>query len=199
MGLHMQIFSKTLFEMTKRRRISYLLQAMPYLLKVSNWKHIRKMSSVSANAFITSNFTSSQRRTSRYCTDYTILGKFSYYPQLKSSQFCRKRRTLVFSKSNGESSLAVEDEWLKKLPDKTKPLYAHSIPCIEAWLKNLGFYQSKDDVSVWIIEKVDWHAQLSLDVTDLCIRSEFLFYNHNLIVSELGLDKNPVFLYEVRV
>ncbi|KAL7003541.1 hypothetical protein U1Q18_004693 [Sarracenia purpurea var. burkii] len=80
------------------------------------------------------------------------------------------RRTLVFSKSSGEAELsAAESEWLKKLPDKKKPLYCHSLPCVEAWLKKLGFYQSKDDRAVWFVEKPDWHAQLSLDVTDLYI------------------------------
>ncbi|XP_076937440.1 uncharacterized protein LOC143605069 [Bidens hawaiensis] len=64
---------------------------------------------------------------------------------------------------------AVEDEWLKNLPDK-KPVYSHSLPCIEAWLKQLGFVQRSDDRAVWVIEKADWHAKLSLDLTDLYIR-----------------------------
>lgn len=64
----------------------------------------------------------------------------------------------------------TEEEWLKKLPDKKKPLYSHSLPCVEAWLKSLGFYQSREDRAVWFVEKPDWHAQLSLDITDLSIR-----------------------------
>ncbi|KAL9237366.1 hypothetical protein vseg_011923 [Gypsophila vaccaria] len=79
-----------------------------------------------------------------------------------------------FPSENPETSpditATTTDEWLSKLPDKKKPLYAHSLPCIEAWLRSLGFYQSRDDRAVWFIEKVDWHAQLSLDVTDLYIR-----------------------------
>lgn len=66
-----------------------------------------------------------------------------------------------------------EDEWLQKLPEKTKPLYTHSLPCIEAWLKSLGFNQSKDDRALWVVNKSDWCAQLSLDVTDLYVRSVF--------------------------
>lgn len=62
------------------------------------------------------------------------------------------------------------DEWIQKLPEKNKALYSHSLPCIEAWLRSLGFYQSKEDRAVWHIEKPDWHAQLSLDITDLYIR-----------------------------
>ncbi|CAH8329053.1 unnamed protein product [Eruca vesicaria subsp. sativa] len=88
-----------------------------------------------------------------------------------SSPIRRKTLTLVYSKSSEAEEVSdTEDEWLKKLPEKNKPLYSHSLPCIEAWLRKLGFYQSKDDRAVWLIQKPDWHAQLSLDVTDLCIR-----------------------------
>lgn len=76
------------------------------------------------------------------------------------------------SGSGGETE--EEDEWLQRLPDKKKPLYSHSLPCVEAWLRSLGFYQSKEDRAVWFVEKPDWHAHLSLDVTDLYIRSSFL-------------------------
>ncbi|CAH2070179.1 unnamed protein product [Thlaspi arvense] len=88
-----------------------------------------------------------------------------------SSPIRRKTLTVVSSKSSEAEDVSdTEDEWLKKLPEKNKPLYSHSLPCIEAWLRKLGFYQSKDDRAVWLIQKPDWHAQLSLDVTDLCIR-----------------------------
>lgn len=85
----------------------------------------------------------------------------------------RKSLTPAFSKSPEEAeelSSEPEDEWLNKLPEKKKPLYSHSLPCIEAWLRSLGFYQSKEDRAVWLVEKPEWHAQLSLDVTDLYIR-----------------------------
>lgn len=61
-------------------------------------------------------------------------------------------------------------EWLNKLPDKTEPMYLHSLPCIEAWLRSLGFYQSREDRSAWIIENPNWHARLYLDITDIYIR-----------------------------
>ncbi|XP_068644656.1 uncharacterized protein [Aristolochia californica] len=99
---------------------------------------------------------------------------------LRSLSFCSYRefpvclQTRSFSRGSRRKSLvvcrAVEGEWLEKLPDKKKPLYSHSLPCIEAWLKKLGFYQSREDRAVWFVEKPDWHAQLSLDVTDLYIR-----------------------------
>ncbi|EFH40462.1 hypothetical protein ARALYDRAFT_918349 [Arabidopsis lyrata subsp. lyrata] len=103
--------------------------------------------------------------------------KASIFPRCRSFTFSssfsirRKPLILVSSKSSDAEEVSdTEDEWLKKLPEKNKPLYSHSLPCIEAWLKKLGFYQSKDDRAVWLIKKPDWHAQLSLDVTDLCIR-----------------------------
>lgn len=82
----------------------------------------------------------------------------------------RRRKTLTLVSSSSAELSAVDEEWLKKLPEKKKPLYSHSLPCIEAWLKKLGFRQSKDDRAVWFAEKPEWHAQLSLDVTDLYIR-----------------------------
>ncbi|KAF8114818.1 hypothetical protein N665_0033s0010 [Sinapis alba] len=91
---------------------------------------------------------------------------FSSYSPIR-----RKTLTVVSAKSSEAEEVSdTEDEWVKKLPEKNKPLYSHSLPCIEAWLRKLGFYQSKDDRAVWLIQKPDWHAQLSLDVTDLCIR-----------------------------
>ncbi|XP_073064279.1 uncharacterized protein [Primulina eburnea] len=82
--------------------------------------------------------------------------------------FSASRKTFFRSKLSEASG--EEDEWLQKLPDRKKPLYSHSLPCVEAWLKSLGFHQSKDDRAVWFVENPDWHAQLSLDVTDLCTR-----------------------------
>ncbi|KAI9380606.1 hypothetical protein POPTR_016G123100v4, partial [Populus trichocarpa] len=90
------------------------------------------------------------------------------YPLCK---FPRKPKRIVSSKSSEvEEISSTGDEWLQTLPDKKKPLYSHNLPCIEAWLKGLGFYQSKKSHAVWFVEKPDWHAQLSLDVTDLYIR-----------------------------
>ncbi|XP_010914343.1 uncharacterized protein [Elaeis guineensis] len=96
--------------------------------------------------------------------------KFLSRPQTLALSLRRRRGTLFSSKPSSAELSAAEEEWLKKLPDKKKPLYSHSLPCIEAWLKNLGFYQSREDRAVWFAEKPDWHAQLSLDVTDLYIR-----------------------------
>ncbi|KAL1206710.1 hypothetical protein V5N11_027269 [Cardamine amara subsp. amara] len=108
---------------------------------------------------------------------HILSSKSSISPRCRSfassSSSLIRRKSLIRASSkssDAEESSETEDEWLKKLPEKNKPLYSHSLPCIEAWLRKLGFYQSKDDRAVWLIQKPDWHAQLSLDVTDLCIR-----------------------------
>ncbi|XP_009786238.1 uncharacterized protein LOC107770620 [Nicotiana tabacum] len=99
-----------------------------------------------------------------------LLSKFRSRPSpLTSSSPSRTRVACSKSSEEAEVSQTV-DEWLQKLPDKKKALYSHSLPCIEAWLRSLGFYQSRDDRALWFVEKPDWHAHLSLDITDLYIR-----------------------------
>jgi hypothetical protein len=68
------------------------------------------------------------------------------------------------------AALPSDAQWLERLPEKKKPLYTHSLPCIEAWLRNIGFAQAREDPSVWVAEMPLWHARLSLDVTDVHIR-----------------------------
>jgi hypothetical protein len=68
------------------------------------------------------------------------------------------------------AALPSDAEWLERLPEKKKPLYTHSLPGIEAWLRSIGFAQSREDRAVWVAETPLWHARLSLDVTDLHIR-----------------------------
>ncbi|CAM8908998.1 unnamed protein product [Rhodiola kirilowii] len=87
-----------------------------------------------------------------------------------SERKLRSKTTTFLRCARSALETTEDEEWLKRLPDKNKALYSHSLPCIEAWLKQLGFHQSKEDRAVWLIEKPEWHAQLSLDITDLHIR-----------------------------
>ncbi|KAL3570635.1 hypothetical protein D5086_027884 [Populus alba] len=67
--------------------------------------------------------------------------------------FPRKPKRIVSLKSSeAEEISSTGDEWLQTLPDKKKPLYSHSLPCIEAWLKGLGFYQSKESRAIWYLK-----------------------------------------------
>lgn len=135
------------------------------------------MSTISASIFPATHFLCSTNNSSssRFSLfSFSCPSSLSRYPSC-IYHLCHSRRktlTVVSSKSSEaeEELSSTEDEWLKKLPDKKKPLYSHSLPCIETWLRNLGFYRSKDDRAVWFIEKPEWHAQLSLDITDLFIR-----------------------------
>ena len=68
------------------------------------------------------------------------------------------------------AALPSDAQWLERLPEKKKPLYTHNLPCIEAWLRSLGFTQSREEPALWVAEMPLWHARLSLDVTDLHIR-----------------------------
>jgi hypothetical protein len=79
------------------------------------------------------------------------------------------------------AALPSDAQWLERLPEKKQPLYTHSLPCIEAWLRSLGFTQTSEDPAVWVSEMPLWHARLSLDVTDLHIRcaraAQFPFFS----------------------
>ncbi|KAH9303007.1 hypothetical protein KI387_014590, partial [Taxus chinensis] len=92
---------------------------------------------------------------------------------------CELRRRATCAKANASASCEsggggdTVDEWIKRLPDKKEPLYSHNLPCIEAWLRGLRFFQIKEDRALWHIHKPDWRAQLSLDITDLYISLSF--------------------------
>ncbi|XP_028783342.1 uncharacterized protein LOC114739408 isoform X2 [Neltuma alba] len=142
------------------------------------------MSTISSFTFINSNsnilfpfpLSPAPPPSSRTSSELQLLHPSSHYPKLPSTSVIRSissRKSLIHlccKSPEAEELYSPEDEWLQKLPEKKKPLYSHSLPCIEAWLQNLGFCQSNDDRALWFIQKPDWHAQLSLDITDLYIR-----------------------------
>ncbi|XP_051210448.1 uncharacterized protein [Lolium perenne] len=106
-----------------------------------------------------------------------LLPSHHYYPLRKNLSTCpsspravrglARRRGVALAAS---AALPSDAEWLERLPEKKKPLYTHSLPGIEAWLRSIGFAQSREDRAVWVAETPLWHARLSLDVTDLHIR-----------------------------
>lgn len=63
-----------------------------------------------------------------------------------------------------------DNVWLEKLPDRSSALYAHSLPCIEVWLRSMGFQQFPEVRENWILRRPDWNAELSMDVTELIVR-----------------------------
>ena len=140
------------------------------------------MSTIASSTFTNSNVSIPPSSTSSSSAQFpifrpTLFPKYLPCPHSLSISSRKPITTQVLCKSPEAEELSPqEDEWLQKLPEKNKPLYSHSLPCIEAWLKSLGFYQSKDDRAVWLVQKSDWHAQLYLDVTDLYIRLGFFFF-----------------------
>uniref|UniRef100_A0ACD5TDF7 Uncharacterized protein n=1 Tax=Avena sativa TaxID=4498 RepID=A0ACD5TDF7_AVESA len=86
----------------------------------------------------------------------------------RAARWLPRRRGVALAAS--AAARPSDAEWLERLPEKKKPLYTHSLPGLEAWLRSIGFAQSREDRAVWVAETPHWHARLSLDVTDLHIR-----------------------------
>ncbi|XP_027359304.1 uncharacterized protein LOC113867973 [Abrus precatorius] len=133
---------------------------------------IQSSTFTNTNVSLSPSLSSSSQKFPTFHPTLFIKPSFSPNPLSVSPRKSPFFTTPLFCKSPEaeEEASPPDDDWLQKLPEKSKPLYSHSLPCIEAWLKSLGFCQSKDDRAVWLIHKPDWHAQLSLDVTDLYIR-----------------------------
>jgi hypothetical protein len=86
------------------------------------------------------------------------------------------------------SARPSDAEWLERLPEKKKALYTHSLPGIEAWLRSIGFAQSREDRAVWVAETPLWHARLSLDVTDLHIRYHAICSDSASVLARTGTE-----------
>eukprot|EP00271_Cylindrocystis_brebissonii_P010243 TRINITY_DN26383_c0_g1_i1.p1 TRINITY_DN26383_c0_g1~~TRINITY_DN26383_c0_g1_i1.p1 ORF type:complete len:224 (-),score=15.89 TRINITY_DN26383_c0_g1_i1:436-1107(-) len=82
----------------------------------------------------------------------------------------RSNHQRLKAKASSSIDPETQEKWMKNLPDQGKALYAHSLPCIEAWLRSLGFEQDSDDAEKWILRRADWHAELSMDITELMVR-----------------------------
>ncbi|BAZ90367.1 hypothetical protein NIES932_18660 [Raphidiopsis curvata NIES-932] len=50
------------------------------------------------------------------------------------------------------------------------PLYNHSLPQIEEWLKNHGCQQDETELHCWRLKKQTWQAELWLDIEQLTVR-----------------------------
>ena len=56
------------------------------------------------------------------------------------------------------------------LPDSKTPLYNHPLPDIETWLTQLGCKQDPDNLHCWQIEKINWRAEICLEIEELTVR-----------------------------
>jgi hypothetical protein len=56
------------------------------------------------------------------------------------------------------------------LPSADTPLYNHPLPEIEKWLKAQGCEQDRDDLHCWHVERLNWKAELCLEIEELTVR-----------------------------
>jgi len=56
------------------------------------------------------------------------------------------------------------------LPEADTPLYNHTLPTIEEWLKTKGCNQDRENLHCWYLEKPVWKAEICLDVEELTVR-----------------------------
>jgi hypothetical protein len=50
------------------------------------------------------------------------------------------------------------------------PLYNHSLPRIEAWLREQGCKQDNQELHCWRLQKSSWNAELWLDTEQITVR-----------------------------
>ena len=50
------------------------------------------------------------------------------------------------------------------------PLYSHSLPQIEKWLKEQGCEQDENELHCWRIQRPSWEAKLWLDTEQITVR-----------------------------
>lgn len=56
------------------------------------------------------------------------------------------------------------------LPEADTPLYNHSLPTIEDWLRSKGCDQDQDNLHCWHLQKSAWKAEICLDTEELKVR-----------------------------
>ncbi len=58
------------------------------------------------------------------------------------------------------------------LPSAQTPLYNHTLPALEYWLKSLGGQQDSQALHCWLLQYATWNAKISLDIEELVITYE---------------------------
>ena len=58
---------------------------------------------------------------------------------------------------------------MSSMPPASTPLYGHSLPAIEAWLREQGCDRDDKDISLWSIQKEDWSAEIFLDADSIVV------------------------------
>ncbi|NET33745.1 MAG: DUF3143 domain-containing protein [Cyanothece sp. SIO1E1] len=55
------------------------------------------------------------------------------------------------------------------LPPANTPLYNHPLPDIEKWLVTQGCMQDPENLHCWSLQRLDWEAELLLDIDSLLV------------------------------
>jgi hypothetical protein len=56
------------------------------------------------------------------------------------------------------------------LTSSETPLYNHSLPQIEQWLREQGCQQDETQLHCWHVQRANWQAELSLDIEQIIVR-----------------------------
>lgn len=56
------------------------------------------------------------------------------------------------------------------LPEADTPLYNHTLPSIEDWLRSKGCDRDSVNVHCWYLEQSAWKAEICLEIEELTVR-----------------------------
>ena len=56
------------------------------------------------------------------------------------------------------------------LPEASTPLYNHTLPTIEDWLRSQGCDRQSDNIHCWHLAKTSWKAEICLEVEEITVR-----------------------------
>ena len=56
------------------------------------------------------------------------------------------------------------------LPEADTPLYNHTLPTIEDWLRSKGCQQNNESLHCWDLKESDWKAEICLETEELTVR-----------------------------
>jgi hypothetical protein len=56
------------------------------------------------------------------------------------------------------------------LPEADTPLYNHTLPTIEDWLRSKGCNQDRENLHSWHLEASAWKAEITLETEELTVR-----------------------------
>jgi hypothetical protein len=56
------------------------------------------------------------------------------------------------------------------LPEADTPLYNHTLPTIEDWLRSKGCNQDRENLHCWHLKASAWKAEITLETEELTVR-----------------------------